>query len=91
LNFTTTVVLPLSQIGLWGSCGCVGLFAYAVMAPVSSTQLSGHLYYLFLWLLHGLFQSTGGPVNTAIMSNWFPAKNRGFLFGMWTCHQVCFL
>merc|ERR1719197_2388100 len=38
-------------------------------------------------LIHGLFQSTGGPVNTVIMGNWFGKKNRGFIFGLWTCHQ----
>ena len=32
-------------------------------------------------------QSTGGPVNTAIMGNWFGPKNRGYIFGCWTCHQ----
>jgi sugar phosphate permease len=26
-------------------------------------------------------------VNTAIMGNWFSAKNRGLVFGTWTCHQ----
>jgi sugar phosphate permease len=26
-------------------------------------------------------------VNTAIMGNWFPAKGRGLIFGLWTCHQ----
>jgi OPA family glycerol-3-phosphate transporter-like MFS transporter 1/2 len=35
----------------------------------------------------GAFQATGGPVNTAIMGNWFPAKGRGLVFGLWTCHQ----
>ena len=38
-------------------------------------------------LLHGAFQATGGPVNTAIMGSWFPAKGRGLVFGLWTCHQ----
>ena len=32
-------------------------------------------------------QSTGGPVNTVIMGNWFGPKNRGYIFGSWTCHQ----
>jgi len=32
-------------------------------------------------------QATGGPVNTAIMGNWFPKKGRGLVFGLWTCHQ----
>jgi MFS family permease len=26
-------------------------------------------------------------VNTAIMGNWWPAKGRGLIFGLWTCHQ----
>ncbi len=26
-------------------------------------------------------------VNTAIMGSWYPAKGRGFIFGLWTCHQ----
>jgi len=39
----------------------------------------------------GFFQSTGGPVGTAVMGNWFcdkqSLKNRGLIFGCWTCHQ----
>jgi hypothetical protein len=39
----------------------------------------------------GFFQSSGGPVGTAIMGNWFcdaeSVKNRGMVFGTWTCHQ----
>lgn len=38
-------------------------------------------------MLHGAFQATGGPVNTKIMGDWFPAKGRGLVFGLWTCHQ----
>jgi OPA family glycerol-3-phosphate transporter-like MFS transporter 1/2 len=26
-------------------------------------------------------------VNTAIMGSWYPAKGRGLVFGLWTCHQ----
>ena len=37
--------------------------------------------------IHGLFQSTGGPVNTSIVDKWFPKKGRGLTFGLWTCHQ----
>jgi OPA family glycerol-3-phosphate transporter-like MFS transporter 1/2 len=44
-------------------------------------------YFITCQLLHGAFQATGGPVNTAIMGNWWPAKGRGLVFGLWTCHQ----
>lgn len=40
-----------------------------------------------VWLVHGLLQSVGGPVGTSIMGNWFSARNRGYVFGTWTCHQ----
>merc|ERR1719421_1393660 len=43
--------------------------------------------FVFAQFIHGLFQSTGGPVNTSIMGNWFPKKGRGLIFGLWTCHQ----
>ena len=38
-------------------------------------------------MMHGFFQSVGGPVGTSIMGNWFSSKNRGYIFGTWTCHQ----
>lgn len=38
-------------------------------------------------IMHGFFQATGGPVNTAIMNNWWPKEGRGKIFGFWTCHQ----
>jgi len=43
--------------------------------------------FVFAQFIHGFFQSTGGPVNTSIMGNWFPKKGRGLIFGLWTCHQ----
>ena len=53
------------------------------------TRPSSLAFFLFVLaqFLHGLFQSTGGPVNTSIMGNWFPKKGRGLIFGLWTCHQ----
>lgn len=42
----------------------------------------------FVFLPHPpIPKATGGPVNTAIMGNWFPKKGRGLVFGLWTCHQ----
>lgn len=78
----------VTGVGLWGSGVCVLLFAQGATTefPVTSPTLA-LVAYQALWLVHGVFQSTGGPVNTAIMGAWFPAENRGLIFGLWTCHQ----
>lgn len=75
-------------IGLFGSGLCVMSLAAGIYANVESYSYSFyHTFFLGIWLIHGLFQSTGGPVGTAIMGNWFGSKNRGWIFGTWTCHQ----
>jgi len=61
------------------------------------TDLEGHSIVLGnsviigIYFLFGLFQATGGPVGTAVMGNWYcdkeSMKNRGSIFGFWTCHQ----
>ena len=73
--------------GLLGSTLCLFLIVYGASSfVVHSAALCG-AWFLGCQLLHGLFQATGGPVNTAIMGAWFPAKGRGLVFGLWTCHQ----
>lgn len=51
------------------------------------------VFILSVYFLFGFFQSTGGPVGTAVMGNWFcdaeSVKKRGLIFGLWTCHQYC--
>ena len=75
-------------LGLIGSAACVFFLAIGVWTDVAHSSVAySHFYFMFIWLVHGLMQSTGGPVNTAIMGNWFGAKNRGWVFGTWTCHQ----
>jgi len=75
-------------IGLLGSATCVFFLVVGVWGDVAHSSVAySHFYFMFIWLVHGLVQSTGGPVNTAIMGNWFGAKNRGWIFGTWTCHQ----
>jgi len=84
-------------VGLWGAGICVLLFAQGAILklpeyadhdpskyPYYVTIVAG---YLILWLFQGIFQATGGPVCTAMMGSWFPAKGRGTIFGFWTCHQ----
>jgi OPA family glycerol-3-phosphate transporter-like MFS transporter 1/2 len=75
-------------VGLLGSTLCLGLIQWFEMMDLVHTSY-GMAFSLFVFaqFIHGLFQSTGGPVNTSIMGNWFPKKGRGLIFGLWTCHQ----
>ncbi|KAI8511372.1 hypothetical protein Bbelb_104720 [Branchiostoma belcheri] len=52
-----------------------------------------HLYsqpfYILLFVLNGLLQSTGWPCVVAIMGNWFGKSTRGFVLGAWSaCASV---
>ncbi|KAJ1423090.1 major facilitator superfamily domain-containing protein [Ochromonadaceae sp. CCMP2298] len=74
-------------IGLLGSTVCLFMILFGSMPNIAQNAGLCGAWFLGTQLLHGLFQATGGPVNTAIMGNWFPAKGRGLIFGLWTCHQ----
>merc|ERR1719271_1760113 len=74
--------------GLLGSTAC--LFMIWFVDAIDVIHLSyglGFFLFVLAQFIHGFFQSTGGPVNTSIMGNWFPKKGRGLIFGLWTCHQ----
>jgi sugar phosphate permease len=75
-------------VGLLGSTLCLGMIWIFELLDLVSVNY-GVAFFLFVLaqFIHGLFQSTGGPVNTSIMGNWFPKKGRGLVFGLWTCHQ----
>ena len=74
-------------LGLLGSTMCLALIVFGASSSIVSNIAISSSYFLTVQLIHGAFQATGGPVNTAIMGNWFPAKGRGLVFGLWTCHQ----
>ena len=74
-------------LGLLGSSLCLLAIILGASTYVVSTVSICGTFFLVVQLVHGAFQATGGPVNTAIMGNWFPAKGRGLIFGLWTCHQ----
>ncbi len=75
-------------IGLIGSAFCVFGLVFGVWSDVAHSSVAySHFYFMFFWLIFGLVQSVGGPVGTAVMGNWFGSKNRGWVFGTWTCHQ----
>uniref|UniRef100_A0A914CG58 Major facilitator superfamily (MFS) profile domain-containing protein n=1 Tax=Acrobeloides nanus TaxID=290746 RepID=A0A914CG58_9BILA len=44
-------------------------------------------YYVFIYILFGIFQGCGWPNEVTIMANWFPKTNRGFIMGLWAACQ----
>jgi len=88
-TFSPTTVL---SIGLFGSGMCLFLINVSLWFDFLAMSVSlGNFFILAVYFLFGLFQSTGGPVGTAVMGNWFCDKasiaRRGLIFGFWTCHQ----
>jgi len=79
-------------IGLLGSGICLFAMLIGILFDFEGmSNAFGNFFYLATYFVFGFFQSTGGPVGTAIMGNWFcdneSHKNRGLIFGTWTCHQ----
>lgn len=90
-TFNPTTVLA---IGLFGSGCCLFLINVALWFDFEGMSVAlGETFILAVYFMFGFFQSTGGPVGTAVMGNWFvdeaSIKNRGLIFGFWTCHQYC--
>lgn len=88
-TFNPTMILA---IGLFGSGLCLFLINVAVWFDfVGMSLLFGNSFIIAVYFVFGFFQATGGPVGTAVMGNWFSdpesVKNRGTIFGFWTCHQ----
>ena len=88
-TFSPTTVL---SIGLFGSGTCLFLMNVSLWFEfVQFNETLGNFFIIGVYFLFGFFQSTGGPVGTAVMGNWFCDKqsiaNRGLIFGLWTCHQ----
>ena len=88
-TYRPTTVLGL---GLFGSGVCLVAMLLTIYSDLEHhIPLIGNLMMLTVYFVFGFFQSTGGPVGTAIMGAWFcdaeSIKNRGLIFGLWTCHQ----
>jgi len=78
--------------GLFGSGACLIAMLAIIYAEIeNASEVMGNFLMLTVYFAFGFFQSTGGPVGTAIMGSWFcdeeSVKNRGLIFGLWTCHQ----
>lgn len=90
-TFNPTTVLA---IGLFGSGVCLLLINISLWLDfLNFSVVLGNFFIIAVYFMFGFFQSTGGPVGTAVMGNWFcdkkSIKNRGLIFGLWTCHQYC--
>ncbi|KAL4227077.1 hypothetical protein ACF0H5_015051 [Mactra antiquata] len=73
---------------------CIGMCLAAVSVFIFGSVLEwahyyNHYLYVVLWILNGLFQSSGWPTVVAIMGNWFGKSSRGFVLGLWSaCASV---
>jgi len=88
-TFDPTTILA---IGLWGGGVCLLAMMAVILSGVIEVSVTlANTILLGTLFLFGFFQATGGPVGTAVMGNWFcdpdSVKNRGTIFGLWTCHQ----
>jgi len=88
-TFNPTTILAL---GLFGSGVCLFLINAMIWFDVENQFATlGNVLILVFYFVFGFAQATGGPVGTAVMGNWFcdtkSVKNRGTIFGLWTCHQ----
>lgn len=88
-TFNPTSILA---IGLFGSGLCLFAINSLVWFDTENTnEALGNILILIFYFIFGFAQATGGPVGTAVMGNWFcdaeSEKNRGIIFGFWTCHQ----
>jgi sugar phosphate permease len=57
--------------GLIGSACCVFLLVFGISEDFtrSNSVAFASIYFLSIWTIHGLFQSTGGPVSTKLHPN----------------------
>lgn len=84
----------LLAAGLMISGICLLLINIAIWFDFEAiNEIFGNCFILAVYFVFGFFQATGGPVGTAVMGNWYcdeeSVKNRGTIFGFWTCHQYC--
>lgn len=77
--------------GLFGSTICLLLIVFGASTSIIHNAAFCGTWFLTCQLVHGAFQATGGPVNTAIMGNWFSSKGRGLIFGMFRSYCLMFL
>ena len=77
--FDATKVLSL---GLFLT-GCI-IFLFGASYPWFN--INNEYYYILLWIINGLIQSTGWPTSVKIMGKWFGDNHSGFIFGIWSAN-----
>lgn len=61
---------------------------FALLSIPGFLNMTSLPYYYFVQIFIGIFNAFLLPCLIAIMGNWFPKKNRGFLVGLWaTCNN----
>mmetsp|Transcript_41771 Transcript_41771/g.47176 ORF Transcript_41771/g.47176 Transcript_41771/m.47176 type:complete len:471 (+) Transcript_41771:221-1633(+) len=88
-TYNPTTILA---IGIMAGGACLLAINALIWGDVEHhSEMLGNALIIFFYCAFGFAQSTGGPVGTAVMGNWFCDKksveNRGTIFGLWTCHQ----
>ena len=56
-------------------------------AALNLCFLGVHSYigFLVLWTLNGWFQTMGGPASSRMLTHWFPAREMGTKWALWSC------
>ena len=61
---------------------------FALLSLAGFFDMTSQPYFYFVQIVIGIFNSFLLPCFIAIMGNWFPKKNRGFIVSMWaTCNN----
>jgi sugar phosphate permease len=69
-------LIGLGMLGVAGACAAFGFSSAAWV-------------FLLVYIVNGLFQSTGWPGTVKAMGAWFTVKERGTVMGVWsTCYQA---
>jgi sugar phosphate permease len=69
-------LIGFGMLGVGAACAAFGLASAAWL-------------FLILYILNGLFQSSGWPGTVKAMGSWFTPKERGTVMGIWsTCYQA---
>lgn len=74
----------LISVGMIASASCIVFFAIGGYLNVHALS-----FYVALWSMNGIVQSTGWPSNVAVMGKWFSENRRGVIMGFWS-GNACF-
>ncbi|XP_013392558.1 sugar phosphate exchanger 3 [Lingula anatina] len=80
--------LNMRYVLSFGMCSSA-LLVFLFGTVTEWVQFYNIYFYMAVWILNGLLQSSGWPTVVAIMGNWFGKSSRGVVFGIWSaCASV---